>query len=294
MANRALPIEYGQGHDGEDDPQAPGPGAAALPPGDGNRLRLIGQLGTLRQRRFADGGDRVSSDAEYAHGTGDVLDVLLAEIGERQIELVTHLVARGARHGDAAGLADRFEAGRDIDAVPEYVVSVDDDVADIDANAQQERRSLGGWRAAPAQVALDADGAGDRVDRARELGEQAVAGGLDDASPVAGYSRIDAVGPQGLEGAQRADLVFSHEAAVADHVGGQDRREPALGGHRVQCSFRSIIAMVAQIIDGSTRSGGVWPSTKVLMLTMTRSPMSTRPSLVAEPICGSSVTLPAL
>ena len=44
---------------------------------------------------------------------------------------------------------------------------------------------------------------------------------------------------------------------------------------------------------GRTRSGGRWPSMKVLMLMMTFSPMSTRPSMVAEPICGSSTTLPA-
>ena len=45
---------------------------------------------------------------------------------------------------------------------------------------------------------------------------------------------------------------------------------------------------------GSTRSGGLWPSRKVLMLMMTFSPMSMRPSIVAEPMCGSSTTLPAL
>jgi hypothetical protein len=45
-------------------------------------------------------------------------------------------------------------------------------------------------------------------------------------------------------------------------------------------------------IDGSTRSGGRCPSRKVLMLTITFSPMSMRPSSVAEPICGNSTTLP--
>ncbi len=45
---------------------------------------------------------------------------------------------------------------------------------------------------------------------------------------------------------------------------------------------------------GSTRSGGLWLSRKVRMLMMTFSPISTRPSMVAEPMCGSSVTLPAL
>src|SRR5262249_39324839 len=45
-------------------------------------------------------------------------------------------------------------------------------------------------------------------------------------------------------------------------------------------------------IDGSTRSGRRRPSRKVLMLTIPFSPMSMRPSSVAEPICGSSPTLP--
>lgn len=45
---------------------------------------------------------------------------------------------------------------------------------------------------------------------------------------------------------------------------------------------------------GSTRSGGLCASRKVRMLMITFSPISTRPSIVAEPICGSNVTLPAL
>jgi hypothetical protein len=44
-------------------------------------------------------------------------------------------------------------------------------------------------------------------------------------------------------------------------------------------------------IDGITRSGGRWPSMKVFTLTMTFSPMSMRPSTVAEPMWGSSTTL---
>src|SRR5262249_12391638 len=47
-------------------------------------------------------------------------------------------------------------------------------------------------------------------------------------------------------------------------------------------------------IDGRTRSGGRWPSMKVWMLMMTLVPMSARPSTVAELMCGSRTTLPAL
>ena len=45
-----------------------------------------------------------------------------------------------------------------------------------------------------------------------------------------------------------------------------------------------------QNIAAWTRSGGLWPSRKVLMLMITFSPMSTRPSMVAEPMCGSATT----
>ena len=44
-------------------------------------------------------------------------------------------------------------------------------------------------------------------------------------------------------------------------------------------------------IAGMTLSGGLWPSTKVLMLMITFSPMSIRLSTVADPMCGSNTTL---
>jgi len=68
---------------------------------------------------------------------------------------------------------------------------------------------------------------------------------------------------------------------------------------RCACDHRSERASVRRLpwsahsMLGSTRSGGLWLSRKVRMLMITFSPISTRPSMVAEPICGSSVTLPA-
>ena len=78
----------------------------------------------------------VRFDAVDAHRPGDVLDALLAEVLEAEIELVAHLVAHDAADADAAGLGERFEAGSDVDAVAENVVAVDDDVAEIDADAK--------------------------------------------------------------------------------------------------------------------------------------------------------------
>ena len=62
------------------------------------------------------------------------------------------------------------------------------------------------------------------------------------------------------------------------------------GSGRIAMS--SCAGSLPQSMLGRIRSGGRWPSMKVLMLMMTFSPMSTRPSKVAEPICGRSTTLP--
>ena len=42
------------------------------------------------------------------------------------------------RDADAAGLGQRLQPGRDIDAVAEEIAALDDDVAEIDADAQAD------------------------------------------------------------------------------------------------------------------------------------------------------------
>ena len=66
-----------------------------------------------------------------AHRPGDVLDLLLAHVLEREIELVAHLIAHDAADADAARLRQGFEAGRDVDPVAIDVLVVADDVAEV-------------------------------------------------------------------------------------------------------------------------------------------------------------------
>ena len=88
------------------------------------------------------------------------------------------------------------------------------------------------WPAVKAVVAfghrpLYQDGTFDRIDDAAELRQQAIAHQLEDAAAVLGDLRLEqllAVRPQAVE---RPRFVLLHEAAVADHVGGEDGREPA-------------------------------------------------------------------
>ncbi len=70
--------------------------------------------------------------------------------------------------------------------------------------------------------------AGDRFDDARELDQNAVAGGLDDAALVLGNLRVDQLAAMGAQPRQRAGLVLAHQPAVAGDIGGEDGRKPAL------------------------------------------------------------------
>jgi hypothetical protein len=61
------------------------------------------------------------------------------------------------------------------------------------------------------------------VDHAAELDQRAVAGQLDDAPVIQGDGGVDDVAAQRTKSGERTILVHACEAAVADHVGSQDR-----------------------------------------------------------------------
>ena len=111
------------------------------------------------------------------------LSVCSPQILERQIEAGTDLVAHRPRHRDTAGRSDALQPRRDVDAVAENVVVLDDHVAEIDAGAQLDPPVRGYVGVASSHFALlDFRGAGDRAHYARELHQHPVAGELYDAA----------------------------------------------------------------------------------------------------------------
>ena len=132
-----------------------------------------------------------------------------------------------ARDAEAAGLAQRLKPRRDVHAVAKDIVAVDDDVADIDANAEDDTLVLRHRPVARDHAALDADSAADGIDDAGELHQHAVTCGLDDAAVVPGDVGIDQFAAVRLERTQRCDLIGAHQPAVADDIGGEDRRKPS-------------------------------------------------------------------
>ena len=155
------------------------------------------------------------------HWPVDVLQRLLACILEGEVEPVADIVAHRAGHGDAARPGDALDARRDVDAVAIDVVVLEDDVAEMDADAEFDAPVLRHVDIALAHPALDLGGTGDGVHHARELDQHAVAGDLDDAALMLGDLGVRHLAAVRLERCERPSLVEAHEPAVADHVGGQ-------------------------------------------------------------------------
>ena len=154
------------------------------------------------------------------HRPGDVLDPLLAAVFEGDVEPVADLVAHHPADADLTRLGQSFEAGGDVDAVAVDVALVEDDVAEVDADAELDpplRRHVG---VALGHRPLDLDGAAHRIDDAGKLDEQPVAGGLDDAAPMLLDLGIRQLAPDRLQRGERAFLVGTHQPRITGNVGG--------------------------------------------------------------------------
>src|SRR6185369_44248 len=156
---------------------------------------------------------RIETDAIDANRPGDVLDRVLAYelAGERK--LAVDLIEGGARQTDTAALGQAFETRGDVDAVAVEALTLDDDVAEVDADA--EAHPAGGRQLGVArlELALDVDRALHGIHDARELRQHVVTGRVDDPPAVAGDRGGDHRAIRG-DRAHGRHLVVAHEAAV--------------------------------------------------------------------------------
>src|SRR5271165_951369 len=212
-------------------------------PPRGTRRRYQRQHGGSEQggsdcRPSAAGGGwrpsaRRSAHSEGAHRLGNVLDPLLAQSGQPDGQPRADLVAHRTRKANPARLGERLQPGGDIDAIAEQVLSLDDDVSEMDADAEPHLLAGRTILVFLFNGALDRDSAFDRIDRAPKIGDDAVAGSIEDAAAMDGDQSVE-YHPVGLQPAQRADLVQPHQPAVLGDVGREDRGELSFD-HLVFC-----------------------------------------------------------
>ena len=170
----------------------------------------------------------VECEAVDADRPRDVLELLLALIDEADIEPAFGILLHAGRHADAARLGQALEAGGHVHAIAEDVVILDDDVADMHADAELDAPVLGHVGIAGDHPALHVDSAADGIDDAAELGQQPVARRLDQPSVMLGELGIEQKSAMGLQLPDRAFLVGADQPAVACDIGRQDGRQPPI------------------------------------------------------------------
>ena len=122
-------------------------------------------------------------------------------------------------------LGEAFQTRRNVDAVAVDIATIDNDVADIDADPQLGTSIARHLGIARDHATLDVHRAMNRIDNADELDQHAVASRLDDPPAILGDPRIDQLAAMQLQLRERSLFIDTHHPAVADDIGRQDGRE---------------------------------------------------------------------
>jgi hypothetical protein len=153
---------------------------------------------------------------------------LLAYILKGNLELASYVFLNASRNANAARLSYPFQTYRYVHSIAENVAVLDDDIANIDANAELDPplpRQVG---VAFSHAALHIKRAAHGVHHAAELSQDSVAGILNNASAVFANLGIDKGAQMFFQLNVRALLVDAGQPTVANDIGGQDSGEPSL------------------------------------------------------------------
>ena len=126
----------------------------------------------------------ILDDGISTYRTGDVLEGLLANVIELDRDLAENLIVGGRRDADAARFGDPLKSGRDVDAIAENVIALDQDVAEVDPDPEQHPAINEHPFVPLVHHRLHGHRAFDRIDHRGKLKEHTVPCGLDDATAV--------------------------------------------------------------------------------------------------------------
>src|SRR6266446_4382064 len=152
----------------------------------------------------------------------------------RTLAPVADLIVNSTRDRNASRHSDAFEPRCNIDAIAEDIVVVEDDVSQMDADAELDPLGLGYLRVLVSHAALNFDGASRCIDGTGKFDQHTVASGLDDAAAMFGDCGVDKRFSESLQLRQRAFLVGTNQAAITGDIRRQDSRQSPLYGLAAQ------------------------------------------------------------
>ena len=183
-------------------------------------------MGSVSCCRLRPRGKSIPDHSIGPYRTRDILEALLAQIGELDRDLAANLIVSGSRYADASGLGNALKPCRNIDAVTKNIVALDQDVAEVDPDPEQHTPVLRDTSLRSAIAACTAT--------AHSTASTTEGNSINKPSPVvltirppcfATSASVD--GAVFAEDASGADLVEPHQPRITGDVGGQYRRQPA-------------------------------------------------------------------
>ncbi len=154
------------------------------------------------------------------------------------------------RDADAAWLRDALKAGGDVDAIAENIIVVDDDVADMNANAKFDPAVQGHVGILRSHIALNLDRASRCVHRTGEFNQYAIPRCLDNSASMLDDLGIEKSLSESLQLAERALFIGAHEPTITGDIRRQYSRQspfhPLVGqGRPIGISVQAIKACPA-------------------------------------------------
>ncbi len=116
---------------------------------------------------------------------------MFPDVLESDIDLAANLPVGVIGNADAAWLGDSLKPRCDVDTIAKNIVVVDDDVADVNANAKFDPEFRRYADVLFSHLSLNLRRTAYGVDGTGKLDQRAIAGGIDDATAVGGDRRID-------------------------------------------------------------------------------------------------------
>src|SRR5262249_55051747 len=116
----------------------------------------------------------------------NILHLLRTEIDELDGQFRSDVVSNSTRAANSTRLGKGLQSGRDIDGIPDKVVALQDDVADVDADAEPHLligRSIAIFLG---DGVLNLDGTLHRIDGAGEVGNETVTRRAEDPTTMKG------------------------------------------------------------------------------------------------------------
>jgi hypothetical protein len=162
------------------------------------------------------------------HRLGNILEGLRSHIITGNLDLAPNLPIGIIGHEDAARFGDALKAGGNVDAIAEDVVVIENDVADVNADAEFDPLDLRHIDILFSHAALNFDGTAYGIHDAPELNEGAVPCILDDTSVMLNDFGIEKLLSKSFQLRQRAFFVDPYQAARASDIRRQNSRQSPL------------------------------------------------------------------